>query len=602
MLVALFVFGPSSVVLAQQSNDFVIQDYKTTIQVQENGDLQIAERIQVYFYTPKHGIYRTIPYKYTNLSGQSVRAPLEDIQVQKRAWETTKNGDNVIIKLWSADVLVEGNQVYELSYRVHQWVRQYSGYQELYRNMMGPAWDVSILAWSFSIIFPQSIPAVPYGNWFVYYGDYGSRDALSTVQVTSGGLSGYIWFSLQAHQSVTVGIQFPDKTFSLIKPSLDLRSMLGNIAYILPLLLLLWCFTMWYRYGRDFSLPDVVSYYPPENVTPSEYILLLKGSTQAKDIIPLIYHRASQWLIIIKEEMGPAINERPRNIYSIARHAVKNAIGSQEKHYILSKLESKSAKVYEAQMKSHEKRLFYTLFDDATQVDISELDSLYPILESISDQLNAKFQYTKYYTPESRSATTKLWYIVAILVLLYGGYLFAMVYLYAYSLSLFAEGEQLFLQWILLFAFSVFVSIITIIIFAKIMHAKTKQYEQLLSSLRGYRTFIEKVEAPQLQALLKQDPNFIDKTLSYAIVLGLASSFLKVTNQALWQAYHPAWFVGHSFGTGDLSSMTSVINDISSSSRSAPPASQWSWSWGGWFWWGWGFSGGGGWGGGWGSW
>jgi len=75
------------------------------------------------------------------------------------------------------------------------------------------------------------------------------------------------------------------------------------------------------------------------------------------------------------------------------------------------------------------------------------------------------------------------------------------------------------------------------------MYAKTPSYEQLLSSLRGYRTFIEKVEAPQLQVLLKQDPTFIDKTLPYAVVLGLASSFLKVTDQALGEAYHPVWFI-----------------------------------------------------------
>ena len=57
------------------------------------------------------------------------------------------------------------------------------------------------------------------------------------------------------------------------------------------------------------------------------------------------------------------------------------------------------------------------------------------------------------------------------------------------------------------------------LIFFAIIKAKTRNYEELLSKLRGYKVFIEKVEKPQLQALLKQDPMFIDKTLPYAVVL-----------------------------------------------------------------------------------
>lgn len=54
------------------------------------------------------------------------------------------------------------------------------------------------------------------------------------------------------------------------------------------------------------------------------------------------------------------------------------------------------------------------------------------------------------------------------------------------------------------------------------MRAKTRNYEEILSKIRGFRTFIEKVEKPKLQSLLKEDPLFIDKALPYAVVLGLA--------------------------------------------------------------------------------
>ena len=102
------------------------------------------------------------------------------------------------------------------------------------------------------------------------------RQTLDTVTVTSGVVSGYLPISLQPRQAVTIGIQFADGSFVLATPSLWWRRILYYILYAIPVLVFIWCYRQWRRYGKDRPRPDVVSYYPPKDMTPPEYIVSLQ--------------------------------------------------------------------------------------------------------------------------------------------------------------------------------------------------------------------------------------------------------------------------------------------------------------------------------------
>lgn len=600
-LIGLLFFCFWSLTFAQQQYDFVIRDYVTSIAVEENGDLQINEQISVNFTAPKHGIFRSIPYQYRNLSGNYITAPI--IQTQVDGWdrESYKDGDNLIIKIGSPDVLVDGLQQYNINYTVRQWVRQYEGYQELYWNMMGPGREVPILSGSFIIGFPAWVDPSQ-AKRFVYYGDYGVRQTLDTVMVGSGAVSGYLPISLDPHQAVTIGIQFTDASFTLATSSLRWRDILLYVLYTTPFLIFVRCYRQRQRHGKDSPLPDVVSYYPPKGMTPPEYIVSLQWSCTASDIASLIYYRASQGILVIKQKQWDPI-VKTNNLFDVAAGVVKKITWTQDIHYILHSSNNQKAKAAIKHMEEHERRLFDALFAGKQEVDVSTLDTLYPVLESISDQLTTQFSYEERYTLESRRAVRSFWYMVALLVVLYAILVMIVSWTYNTYLVFFANTNELLGWFILSYITSFVVTVVVCILFASIMYAKTPSYEQLLSSLRGYRTFIEKVEAPQLQVLLKQDPTFIDKTLPYAVVLGLASSFLKVTDQALGEAYHPVWFIWHGFHASSVAGLSTAIDTIATSWWVAPPASEWSWSWWGWFGsWGGGFSGGWGWGGWGGSW
>ena len=49
----------------------------------------------------------------------------------------------------------------------------------------------------------------------------------------------------------------------------------------------------------------------------------------------------------------------------------------------------------------------------------------------------------------------------------------------------------------------------------------TKQWEELVRKIHWYIKFLEACEEKQLKEFMKQDPLYIDKTLPYAVALGL---------------------------------------------------------------------------------
>lgn len=45
--------------------------------------------------------------------------------------------------------------------------------------------------------------------------------------------------------------------------------------------------------------------------------------------------------------------------------------------------------------------------------------------------------------------------------------------------------------------------------------------KDLYDELRGFKFFLEKVERPQIEAFLKEDPEYLDKILPWVVLFGL---------------------------------------------------------------------------------
>ena len=240
----LFVFFIVGKIEAQEY--FTIKNYNVTIKVNKDASLDIAEKIDVHFTEPRHGIIRKIPFKYQIQplapgaekaerqleSNGYTKTMVEDIKVSGWNYDVSTDGDYKSIKIGSANKYVEGDQEYVITYRILNAINFFKDHSELYFNVIGNQWETTIAAVNFKVELYQPLAATP--DYFVATGAYGSKEN-KTITKWEGTdtFSGSTTEQLNPNEGVTIGINFP-KGY-LTKP--DYR-FIGIYWLLLPLLVL----------------------------------------------------------------------------------------------------------------------------------------------------------------------------------------------------------------------------------------------------------------------------------------------------------------------------------------------------------------------------
>jgi len=80
--------------------------------------------------------------------------------------------------------------------------------------------------------------------------------------------------------------------------------------------------------------------------------------------------------------------------------------------------------------------------------------------------------------------------------------------------------------------------------FSAIIIRRSEYGNKLLEQILGYREFIQKVTIDELKLMIKDNPDYYYKVLSYAIVLGLEDTWAK--KFASIAVPSPSWYVGDS--------------------------------------------------------
>ena len=128
---------------------FVVESFRSDILVGRRAGFTVRETIQVNFTSPRHGIYRDLPFRYTDELGKKMRTPLDIISVtdendKKRKHKVSRSGDAVRIRIGHPRKFVQDRQVYIITYRVENALLFYDDHDELYWNVTGSAWDTPI--------------------------------------------------------------------------------------------------------------------------------------------------------------------------------------------------------------------------------------------------------------------------------------------------------------------------------------------------------------------------------------------------------------------------------------------------------------------------
>ncbi len=275
-----------------------IQSYIVLIQINADSTIHVEERIIYEFDSPKHGIYRDIPFKYRR-DGFRYNMDISDIYVSSEDYlmpmmfSTSTEGDNVRIKIGDPNQTVSGKQTYYITYDVDGALNFFDDHDELYWNAIGNNWDVSILG---SIVQVEPPPgATENVNRDCFVGPMGSTTPCRSTINDENKIQFYNE-QLALSEGVTVVVGWP-KGF-VTEPSAFKRIanfLLDNVFFSLPFIGLIVMLYVWHRAGRDpiSKIPITAQYEPPPGLTPIEAGFLLDEHNQPNEVTAEIIYLAT---------------------------------------------------------------------------------------------------------------------------------------------------------------------------------------------------------------------------------------------------------------------------------------------------------------------
>lgn len=286
----------------------------------------------------------------------------------------------------------------------------------------------------------------------------------------------------------------------------------GRLFY--PLLILGFFIWWWFKKGKDKQVTIFPQYYPPENMTPAEAGILIDDKLHERDIIALIPYWAARGHISIEE---------------VAVEKLLGLLKDTDYKFIQKKPLPETATDYE-------KRLFSGLFGSGYKesVMLSSLqNTFYTTMDAAKTLLKDKIKKDKQY--EGLGINAGVGFIILGVMCLVGAMITGVVSLQGLSELHFFSIET---------AFSSALLGIGLLIIGQYMPKKSLLGLEAYQHLAGYRMFMQTVEKPRLEQLIKEDPHYFDKSLPYAMVFDMADNWSEKF-EAL-NVPPPTWYNSHS--------------------------------------------------------
>ncbi len=303
-----FVFSRSAHAQTDTLSYEHIVSYTADITVHVDNSVNVLESIVYNTGTESHhGIFRDI-YLY---SSQGRKMEIDDVRVTDEVgkpyiFTTFREGDYFRIKIGDPDRVFSGQKTYNIYYRATKAVGQFENFDEIYWDVTGNGWNMPILYSSAVVTFPSNAISTQAA---CYFGVIGSTN---TCTYEKKGEKFYFVAPRELHsgEGLTIAAGINKGVIHPYTPS-DERSLfitmyLGYIVSILlPIVVLVLSFLYWKKYGRDPRGTGVIvpQYDVPDNLTPMEVAALAQQKITSKDIsAEIIYLATRGYLKIVQVE------------------------------------------------------------------------------------------------------------------------------------------------------------------------------------------------------------------------------------------------------------------------------------------------------------
>ncbi len=311
-------------VFAEKINDFSVE-----IKINKDGTTDVKETIVYDFGNlERHGFFREIPFIKKNEQGKKFALEFKNFSVvdekgKPYPFNQSKKGENIRLKIGDPNKTITGVNTYTLSYKVIGALTYFSDHDELYWNITGNDWPVSINSVTATVYLPEKTEEKNLRTK-CFTGGFGSTLSECQVYIEKDGEK--IIFqatrSLSLKEGLTVVVGFPKGLVSVLEPK-EYKSfwetligkliilLLGFLALIWYLVLPIYIIYRWFKYGRDpkpTDLGEVRAWFDPPKtpdgkrfLTPAEVGVLGDERVDLKDISATIVDLARRDYLRIEE-------------------------------------------------------------------------------------------------------------------------------------------------------------------------------------------------------------------------------------------------------------------------------------------------------------
>lgn len=523
------------------SQGFIVDDYHVDIYLNKSGYFDVIEKYEINFTESKHGIYRNIITKYKldegdgkivdrKISVGKIKVPKHSFKVSNKL--QSKIDGQVEIKIGKENKTVKGKQSYIIKYRVNNAFLFTDSTSQFYWNLKASDWSTVFNHISFAIHLPDNLPLTRQ-NYFLYSGATGSADVDESIPLvySEGVLSGNSKSDLRLPgrgNNITVLIKMPADYINKPSSLWPIWQRWGWLSWLL--IIAISYYYVWFKYGKDSYILDVVHYFPPEGVDPAMAGYLINDQEDTNDLISLIPYWGATGLLRLEE---------------IAK---KGIFGSSDT--LLKKLND-----LPSDATSYEKLMFDGLFAEGkSEVLVSSLkNTFYTTMNSAKTLL--KKEALRYYIQTSETLRKAMFAILIIMAIV--GLYFSLLY------------------WTVLGGIVIVVVCVILLLNNKIMKKRNKQGDEVLAAVNGFRMFVKTAEEEKLRILLLEDPSYFEKSLGFALTFGMLKKWGSKFNKL--DVANPSWYhstTGGTFSAQSFSnSFSNSLGSMSSTMVSSPSAS-----------------------------
>ncbi len=522
-----------------------IRDFQATIVVNPDGSIDVTEAITAEFKGAWNGIYRTIPVEYRTPQGFNWTLKLDFLgatsgpESAPLKVERSRERHYMKYKIWVPGA-EDATHTVQLHYRAENGLRFFEDHDELYWNITGDEWDVPMDSVRAEIRLPAGAAGV---RAIAFNGFYGSTAQEAEVETDGTVIRITMPRGLEFHEGVTAVVGWNK---GLVREPTRAERALGfvgsNWPVGLPFVVLLAMFNIWRRRGKDpEELPVSVQYEPPAGLTPAEAGTLVDEVVDMRDV--------TATMIDLGVKGHLSIEERETKILFLFKN----------KEYVFHRLEPAAGA---PALEPHERLVLEGIFESGKrEVKLSELDEeFYTHLGGIRTAVYNRLVERKLYL--TRPDHVKARWTAGGLALGVG-----FVFLGAIAGPRFGLTPAPFVL-------GGFAGGLIMVLFARVMPARTVKGARALEKVRGFEEFMSRVEGERLERI-KKAPELFERYLPYAMALKVEKRWARAFEGIYREP--PRWYVGSDpigFSatnfTGRLSELsTSAASTMSSSPRSS---------------------------------